>query len=153
MRYSIDTSVLIYAKNFPYRQAVFPCFWREMDELIQARVLAASDDVKEEINFVDDDLSRWVKQRSGLFVPREKAIQERTNEILASFPGLVDPYDSHTDADASVIALAIVNNCAVVTGERGGSKNKPKIPYVCQQYGVTYMDLYEFVADQDWVFD
>lgn len=153
MRYSIDTSVLIYAKNFPYRQAVFPCFWREMDELIQARVLAASDDVKEEINFVDDDLSRWVKQRSGLFVPREKAIQERTNEILARFPGLVEPDDARTDADASVIALAMVNNCIVVAQEKGGSINKPKIPYVCEQYGVTYMDLYEFVAEQDWVFD
>lgn len=153
MRYSIDTSALIHAKNYPYRQTMFPCFWRKMDELIEARVLAASDDVKEEINFIDDDLSRWVKQRSGLFVPPERAVQERTNEILASFSDLVDPDDARTNADASVIALAMVNNCAVVAQEKGGSKKKPKIPYVCEQYRVTYMDLYEFVAEQDWVFD
>lgn len=153
MRYSIDTSALIHAKNYPYRQTMFPCFWRKMDELIEARILAASDDVKEEINFIDDDLSTWVKQRNGLFVPLERAVQERTNEILASFPALVDPDDARTNADASVIALAMVNNCAVVAQEKGGSKKKPKIPYVCEQYGIMYMDLYEFVAEQDWVFD
>jgi len=46
-----------------------------------------------------------------------------------------------------------VNNCADVTREKGGSRKKPKIPYVCNQYGITCMNLYEFVAEQDWVFE
>jgi len=151
--YSIDTSALIHAWKFPYKPAIFPCFWEEMEKLIQVGKLAAVDEVKEEILAVDDDLCRWIKQRDGLFVPRERALQEKLNIIQARFPKIIDPNDPKPQADVFVIALAMLNDCKVVSQEKGGSEENPKIPFVCRHYDIECIDLYDFVAEQDWCFN
>ena len=153
VRYSIDTSALIYAWNQPYKPVRFPAFWKRMEELIRAGELAASDEVRQELSRKEDDLHKWVQQRSGLFVPLEEDIQQESERILARFDRLIDKDSPYTQADPFVIALAKVNECKVVTQEKYRLNDESKIPYVCRYYSIECIDLYAFVAEQDWVFD
>jgi hypothetical protein len=51
----------------------------------------------------------------------------------------------HSRADPFVIATGLVTGSTVVTAEEYGTRNKPKIPYVCDQMGVAHATLTEFI--------
>jgi len=71
-------------------------------------------------------------------------------EILSKFPKLIDTNKTTADADPFIIALALSRNCTVVTNERGGTSDNPKIPYVCEYYGVKCLSLIDFFREQKW---
>ena len=152
MLYSIDTSALIYASRSPYRMDSFPGFWRKMDELMRNGTLAALTDVKDEILVKDDDLSEWVKERADLFIPPYEEVQNAMIEILREFPNFPHRDARRAETDAAVIALAKANHCSVISQEKGGSEDHPKIPYVCNHFNIRCIDIYDFVAEQNWVF-
>lgn len=152
MRYSIDSSALIFAWSRPYQHERFPSFWNSMDQLIQDGILIASDEVKMELARKQDDLFEWIQQRQQMFIEVGPDIQREVSRILTAFPDLVHPDSHRPQADAFVIAVARIENCKVVTQEKGGKLTRPKIPYVCAQYNIDCIDLYEFVAEQDWSF-
>jgi hypothetical protein len=79
-------------------------------------------------------------------------VQRAAQTILKRFPLLVKASAQRTQADPFVIAVAQVRKIPVVTEERGGSANKPKIPYVCGQLGVACITVVEFIRDQGWTF-
>lgn len=152
MLYSIDTSSLIYASRGPYRIANFPGFWDRMDALMRSGTVAALTDVKDEILVKDDDLSKWVKERADLFIPPDNRIQNAMAEILRRFPKLLHPDALRAETDAAVIALAKANQCGVISQEKRGSEDNPKIFYVCNHFNIRCIDIYDFVAEQNWVF-
>lgn len=39
-----------------------------------------------------------------------------------------------------------------LTQEEGGSANKPRIPFVCQQEKVRHINLLLLIEEEDWVF-
>jgi len=55
-------------------------------------------------------------------------------------------------ADPFVIATARVKGLTVVTEEKGGTTNKPKIPSECQALGVSCVNVLSFLRDQGWSF-
>ena len=127
VRYSFDTSAFIYAWHHPYRPDRFPSVWHEIDELMQKGILLAIDEVKAELSLQRDDLFRWIQQRRELFIPQTQDIQQEVKQILKRFPDFARPQSLKPHADPFVIALAKVQNCIVVTQEKGGSESKPKI--------------------------
>lgn len=152
MLYSIDTSALIFASRGPYRLDNFPGFWSKMDELMRDGIMGALEDVKKEVIRKDDDISDWVKKRTEFFIPMEEDVQTAMTEILEKFPNLPNPDALHGETDAAVIALAKANGCSVVSQEKGGSEDHPKIPFVCRHYCIRCIDIFELVAEQGWVF-
>ncbi len=113
--------------------------------------LCASIEVLHEIKKKDDNLAEWCEANSALFVEIESdAIQEKVGALLGKYPRLVDTRKGRSGADPFVIALAQMHNppLTVVTEEKGGTPQKPQIPFVCQEEDIRCISLLELIAEQ-----
>jgi hypothetical protein len=152
--YSIDTCSLIEAwRQFPPDIAV--TFWEEMIPGAIARgELRATREVEVELKRYDDALVRWAldEAQADLFVEVDEEVQLAVNEILETHTALIDAESLRSGADPFVIGLAHTQKCAVVTQERHAKdpKNRPKIPDVCDAYGIPCLDILDLIRDQDW---
>jgi hypothetical protein len=118
LRYSIDTSAILDGWRRYYPPDVLPDVWTGFDNLIKKGHLAATEEVVVELEKRDDEVHKWAKKRKGMFVPIDHAIQKAVSSILGAHEKLVDTRKNRSAADPFVIALAQIQGCAVVTGER-----------------------------------
>lgn len=75
-------------------------------------------------------------------------------EILQEFPLLIKENNRLTgrpEADPFVIAKGMVEERTVVTMERF-KPQAPKMPNVCEHFGVAYLDLLGFFRQEGWKF-
>lgn len=153
MTYVFDTSSLIGAWTRTYPPDLFPGLWGEMDGLVAAGRLVAPDEVLRELEKQDDDLKDWVKDRSDrMVVPASRAIMLEMRDVLASHPKLSMAGKGRGIADPFVIALAAIRDFVVVTQERGGTAQKPRIPSVCTARGVECISMLEVIRRESWSF-
>lgn len=153
MTYCLDTSALITGWRDTYPVDLFPRLWVNVEALIDdERRAVAPDEVLDELARKEDDLAAWARDREGMFLPLESEVQEATREILATHPRLVDTVRGRGRADPFVIAVARVRGIAVVTAEGRGSETRPKIPDVCEDYGVPCMTLLDLIRTEGWAF-
>ena len=153
MQYSIDTSALLDAWVRWYPPDIFSRLWENIDALIEEGNLIASEEVFVELEKKEDDVYSWAKERNHIFQPITEDIQNAVTEILINFPTLVDSRKDRSQADPFVIALAKVTNCTVVTGERNtGTSSRPRIPFVCEHFGVRYINIVSLIREQGWRF-
>ena len=152
--YCIDTSALIHAWVRVYPPDVLPPLWDRLDGLIGAGKLIAPWDVLVELEKKEGDaLWEWCKERPQMF----HEIDEFQNEIgyvMGMYPRLVDTVKGKSGADPMVIALALSHNprLTVITEEKGGSVDKPKMPYVCDQEDLRSISFLQLIRDQKWTF-
>jgi hypothetical protein len=150
MKYSFDASAFV----GPYRHSmppdIVPSLWRTLGELIQAGEIVASKEVLLEISQKDDELFEWVKAREEMFIEVDTDQQETVRAIMARFPDWVGTDLQKNKADPYVVALAKQYGLIVVSTERGGSESNPKIPYVCQQFGVKHLSFLDFLRAIGW---
>jgi len=152
-RYAIDTSAVLDAWVRYYPEDVFPSVWVKLEALICEGRMTAPDEVLAELKRKLDDAHEWAKKQSGFFVPLELPIQMAAAAILKQFPKLVDTRKDRMSADSFVIALAQVEGCTVVTGERPTtSLQKPNIPDVCRELNVRCLSMMELFRAEQWVF-
>lgn len=160
--YCIDTSALIDLKRL-YPSDVFPTLWEKLGKLIKQGRLIAPREVLKEIEKKDDELLRWVKKHKSMFKDLNQEQVEVVKEIQQKFPALVDHAKEIPEADPFVIALAIVESkkireslfegqCMVVTQEKPSRGGKPRIPDVCQHYGIDWMPVGELFKKEQWRF-
>jgi hypothetical protein len=153
MKYSIDTSALIHGWHRVYAIENFPGFWDNLDYLIRNGDLRAHREVKEELERKDDDLFMWVKERDELFVEIDDEIQKVVTNILSQHERLLDTRKGRSGADPFVIALAQINNCAVVTQESFTNKmDRPNIPDVCRALKIKSLNLLQLIQNENWRF-
>jgi hypothetical protein len=152
--YSIDTSALMDGMKRYYPPATFTQLWVQIDGLIEAGRLLASEEVAEEVKVHDDELRDWVHSRAGrLIVPTDARIASEVTRVLTVNPRLAGNIRGRNRADAFVIALASLRGATVVTGEgHNGTADRPKIPYVCQQLGIPCIRLLEVIIAEGWTF-
>lgn len=152
--YSIDSSALIHGWERAYPPKTFPTVWERLDELARTDSLCASVEVLNELEKKDDELHTWCKVRATMFADVDDATQEAMSHIMGTYPRLVDTSKGKSGADPFVIALAqsYEPTLTVVTEERGGSTNKPKIPFVCRQEGLRCINLLQLIEEQGWTF-
>ena len=158
--YCIDTSSWIDAKTI-YSITNFPSFWDKLDALVTTKQIISPHEVYDELKQKDDEVFNWVNKRKQIFKVLDEEQVAVAKEIMTKFPGLIDEQKEIPDADPFVISLAIVESknlalmeekCIVVTGEKPGSPNKPKIPDVCISYGIEYLNITALVGREGWVF-
>jgi hypothetical protein len=147
-----DTSAFLQCWARYYPPDVFSGLWEKLNDYAAHQAIVAPDEVRFEIEKQDDGLHEWVKARPYLFVSLDEEIQRAASSILAAYPLLVKASAQRTQADAFVIALAQTRRIPVVTEERGGSPNKPKIPSVCAALGIPCMTVVQFIRSQGWQF-
>ena len=153
MAYCIDTSAILDGWVRYYPRDVFPTLWDKLEDMIAGGRLIAPDEVLKELSKNDDDLHAWARLQDGLFCPLEDDIQIATAEILGAFPKLVNNERNRSIADPFVIAVAKVRGLSVVTGEkRKGNPARPKIPDVCDAYGIKSLTLLELMKSEGWKF-
>ncbi len=157
--YCIDTSSWIDAKTI-YPISNFPSLWDKLDALVTNKQIISPHEVYDELKQKDDEVFNWVNKRKQIFRVLDEEQVAVAQEIMTKFPGLIDEQKEIPDADPFVIALAIVENknlalmgekCMVVTGEKPGSRNKPKIPDVCISYGIEYLNITTLVVHEGWI--
>jgi len=72
--------------------------------------------------------------------------------VLVDHPHLTKTGTGRGKADPFVIALASLRDLPVVTQEQGGSASKPRIPYVCGEWGVDCMSALDVIRTEGWRF-
>jgi hypothetical protein len=137
-----------------YPPDIFPAFWERLDNAIGLGQIVASREVLEELRRKADDLFKWANDRPLLFVEIDDRAQEIVIEIMAKFPKFVDERTTKSAADPFVIALGecYAPHAAIVTQERGGTDEKPKIPHVCQSRGMRSMQVLDLIRELQWRF-
>jgi hypothetical protein len=152
--YCIDTSALIHAWVRAYPPDVLPPMWDRLGDLIAVGSLIAPVDVLVELEKKEgDSLCEWCKERPGMF--REiDGFQDQIGYVMGKYPRLVDTVKGKSGADPMVIALALSGNpkLTVVTEEKGGSIDRPKMPYVCGEEELRQIDFLQLIRDQKWTF-
>lgn len=152
MLYSIDTSALLDAWARWYPPDLFPTVWDSIARVVDAQCVVATDEVLNELEKKADDCHEWAKAQPKMFLPLDAAIQISAAEILAEFPKLVDERTGKSMGDPFVIAVARVHSLAVVTGEKGGTRERPKIPNVCDHYDIRCIDVVEMMRELQFKF-
>lgn len=158
-RYCLDADVLIQAKNGPYGFDIAPGFWAKLDELLISGALYSSRMVYDEIAAGNDELAEWVKARKTPgFIQPSTAVQ-------TIFRDIADYVNNHysvekaekflSGADPWIIAHAKADSSIVVTMEKlsGENAKKVKIPNICVQFGVLYIDTYKMLRETGAFFE
>ena len=152
-KYSFDTSVFINAWNRDYPRAVFKSFWLQLESDIVDGKIVATDEVRIELERKDDEILKWAKERSYMFIPIDVSIQNSVLSILRRFPRLVEKRLGISGADPFVVGLAMIRDLTVVTYEKpSGNPEKPKIPDACAAYGIECISLPQMALREGWVF-
>lgn len=153
MDYVFDTSALVGAWVRHYPPDLFPQMWSELDLLCRDGRMLVPEEVFHELSAKDDDLHAWVQARAeAVVVSTSRAEMLEARAVLTDFPFLTKTGTGRGKADPFVIASASIRGMAVVTQEQGGTADKPRIPYVCQQRNVACFGLLELIRAEGWRF-
>lgn len=153
--YCIDTSSLVHAWRRAYPPKRFSGLWNAFDQLIDDGRLIATIEVYHELKKKDDEICEWAKARKEtMFLEIDDDVQGEVVRIMQRYPKLVDTGKGKSGGDPFVIAQALASNprLIVVTQEAGGTSEKPRIPFVCDQEGVRHIDLLTLIEEEDWTF-
>lgn len=149
----MDTSALLDGWSRRYPPAHFPKLWLRIDDLIQDGRFLVSDEVIEEVKEHDDGLKAWIiERRDKIAVPTDEAVTVSVRDVLKSHSRLVMSGSGRNRADPFVIAVARLRGASVVTGEKGGTAERPKIPYVCSDLQIPCLEFLDLIKGEGWVF-
>lgn len=153
-KYCLDTSVFIEGWHRVWPPDLVPEFWDRLAELIDTGLAVAPRAVLEDLSHKDDDIYAWVRERdSKAFIAETPEVQASLKEILATFERLVDTRKGRNASDPWVIAVARVYGLIVVTQEvNPGTPRRPTIPFVCNHFGVPFIDIHAMCRREGWRF-
>lgn len=161
-RYVLDANVFIQANNEYYPLGFVPGFWDTLADQAEAGTLGSIDRVRRELEREPDELWDWVRREFN-----EAFYSTSGQDVLSAYKEIItwtsneDQYydfakrEFATVADAWLVAYAVAKECIVVTQEvlAPGIRRAIKIPNVCVEFGVEYIDTFELVRTLDvrWV--
>ncbi len=155
IKYCVDANMLIQAWQKYYSPTICPSYWDVLNELGKKGIIFVPELVYEEIEKGEDDLYKWLKNSDIPIKKIDMAVTNCLKKIYAANPNhqyLVSSNQIHSKADPWVIAHAMNENAVVVTKEKKDfikRQTKIKIPHICDNMGVRWMDDFEFVKELD----
>lgn len=153
--YVFDSSALIDLFSNYYRNR-FPSLWEKFDILVEEGKIISVKEVKKELESFDDSVSEWAKNNSKVFLSLTNDEAEFIKLILNT-KGFKDNIKKQQLlsyrplADCFVIAKAKMLNIYVVSSERY-KPHGAKIPNICEYFGVSHLNLQEFMEKEKWTF-
>jgi hypothetical protein len=150
--YCVDTSGWLDGWVRDYPPDVFPSVWEKLSDCIASGTIKCSEEVYVELDKKDDEIHKWIMARKTVLVPIDEAIQRVVSELLAAHPRLVDTHRNRSQADPFVIATAQVLGAVVVTGEKRGKLDSPKIPDVCEIRNIRCITFLDMLRELGWKF-
>ena len=151
MRYSIDTSSLIDWHHY-YPGDVFEKLWEMFTGACDNSILVAHEYVLVELSRRDNDLLQWVKDRNNFILPLDEDVQRAAKRIIKNYRLDESSHSSRIVADPFVISLAKCHGLTVVTEEKPGTKENPKIPFICKGENVQCLNIVGFMREMGWKF-
>lgn len=149
MKYCLDSNIFIEAWNKHYAPDLAPEYWEIIDELAKEGVVFATQEVKRELETVDDALSKWAAQRPHIFREINESVEGCLVAIFQSVKNrrLLQDGKGRSGGDPWVIAHAMAEGAIVVTKEsyEENSPTKVRIPNVCENMDVEWIDEFEFL--------
>lgn len=149
--YCIDANILIQAWQKYYSPEICPSYWDVLNELGRRGIIFIPELVYEEIKKGEDDLFEWLKKSDIPIKKIDGQVTHCLKQIYESNPKhkfLVSSNGIHSLADPWVIAHAIKEKAIVVTKETKDffkKQTKIKIPHVCENMKVDWIDDFEFI--------
>ncbi len=150
----LDCNVFVQAKNLYYAFDLAPGFWLKIMDCSKSGQICCPMMVYTEIAKGGDDLTEWATKAKSLdfFTDPDRSVQKQLARVLAH----VNAKDKYHPAQAAkfmsgadpwVIAAAMANGGTVVTQEKlvGADSSKVKIPNICNEFGVPYLNSYEML--------
>lgn len=151
--YCIDANILIQAWQSYYSPQICPEYWEILNRLGKAGVIFIPEAVYEEIKKKEDDLFKWLKKSDIPIKKIDGAVTQCLKDMYRAHPKhkfLVAENGKRSAADPWVIAHAIKEKAVVVTKENKnlyGKNSKIKIPHVCENMDVRYLDDFALVKE------
>lgn len=128
-----------------------PKYWEILDDLGKKEIVFCPDQVKREIDKVDDALKAWLNSRPHFVRQETEEVQQYVRKILEAFPNLISVGANRSMADPWVIAHAIAEDAVVVSKEyivnATQKSSRVKIPDVCRHFRVSYIDDFKFMDE------
>ena len=156
--YCIDTNILIQAWQKYYSPKICPSYWKVLNDLGEKGVIFLPELVYEEIKKGEDNLFKWLKNSHIPIRKIDGIVTNYLKQIYSSNPNhkyLVSSNRIHSKADPWIIAHAMKEKAIVVTKEKKDfikKQSKIKIPHVCDNMNVRWMDDFEFIKSLNITF-
>lgn len=158
MPYTFDTSALIHLfwpGNYD-NEVVFGRLWASFNNIVEDEGIWSVREVYREIERGHGKLVKWAKEHKGIFLAPSEDERRFIRELFENpqYRQLVKIKSikgGFPDADSFVIAQAKVKEYCVVTQEKW-RKDAPRIPNVCESYGIECVDLLGFMNREGWSF-
>ena len=152
MAYLLDADVFIQAQNMHYGFSVCPGFWEWIDQAFSEKKVLSIRDVRAELLRLEDDLSKWAKSRTDLFVNHN---DNETYESLKLLSGWVEQRYSPAAqaeffgaADFFLVGYAHAHKHTVVTHEVFAQGHQVKIPVACKGMGVPCITPFQMLENE-----
>ncbi|NOX14994.1 MAG: DUF4411 family protein [Epsilonproteobacteria bacterium] len=164
MTYLLDANILIQAKNLHYGMDFCPAFWDFIEENSTNSIIASVDMIYTELTNGNDELADWVKDKKDditFFSSADENTQNQFGEIanfvnnngfseneITRFLGGADPW--------LIAKAAVLEEATIVTHETlivSATIRKVKIPNICEQFGVSYMDPFDMIRELNGKFE
>ena len=161
--YIMDTNTFITAKNTFYAYDIVPSFWSTLLGMFKTGKVKVIDAVADEIADGKDDLTEWFGEnikKSADDAGDSYVIQAKQDgTVLQNYQNIANLVMQNAQykeseksrflsrADLWLIAAGKALNATIVTQEvlSGEGTRKVKIPDICQQVGVKYVNLYDMM--------
>lgn len=155
--YVIDASALILLSQH-YPKEVFSSLWGSVEDLIKAKNILAPNQVFREIEQGgDDDLTKWCKANSRMFLNNTSDVIKFAQEIIQKHPKLINPYATRETADPFLIALArslksnVTDSKPIIVTDENETK-VDRIPHVSRTYKIDSLKLTGMFQSEKWTF-
>ena len=149
--YCIDTSCLIAAWDERYPIDNFPNFWSLIDGAIEAAESSRRRPCMMKPRKIERPSRLAGRSQSDVF-GAGRADPARGESHSGKAPALGGREKQRFAADPFIIAAARLQSLTIVTEERPtGSINRPNIPDVCGDYGISYINLLQLIRAEAWV--
>lgn len=151
MKYLIDSSVFIQAKNLHYGFDFCPAFWDWLVQQHDADKVGSIEKVGDELKAGQDILADWAVARGMAFFPAPDAVVVPALGQVSSWANTqrYEPAAVATFlqvADYWLVAHAQAHQCVIVTNEvPAQTVKKIKIPNACLGLGVQCVTPYEML--------
>jgi hypothetical protein len=135
-----------------YGFVVCPGFWAWIDQAFSEDKLLSIRQVREELLRLDDDLSKWAKSRTGLFVDHNDAATYDSLKLLSGWveTNFASAFQAEFfgAADFFLVGYAHAHNHTVVTHEAFAQGYRVKIPAACKAMDVPCITPFQMLENE-----